>query len=668
MIQKEIKQKIIDEITKLSFPDMEFLFRKDTLKYVKDILFLLLKKEKKFFKDLLKKDKKDLTFKSLYSQNPLYYLFSLVEHYDSVNRNDITKNIIEEFEPKYIDFLNKLSFSKEYYEIHKYIYKYWCKNDEEKRIIKKRLESFERNWINLEKEKQERLKKINIKLKKIENDFEDNILQDKKWFLYHIEDDTFIKDLPENTLKNALRRAYKNNIKWYLFDSDPTWYFDVINYCTNRKIRKDFIDAFSNFSSSGKYDNRRNILKILKLKFEKANILGYQNYASYSLSEKMAKDTKTVFDLYNKITSKAKSKRIKDINEIKDYFNLDEIDYFDLDFFITKYKKEKYNIDEKILREYFDYENVLNYMFEFAKNFYSIDIEEIKIKTYDKNVRVFLVKKDQKELSYYFLDPYYRPNKRSWAWANNLRSKDIFQEKIKIPIVVNVFNFQPGQDWKTLLTLRDVETLFHEFGHALHEMLSVSDYRELSWFNVEWDFVELPSQITENWANHKNALSIYAKHYKTNERLSDEILDTLEKLKTFASWISILKQNMFAILDLKLYSEKPPKTIKELDLKCKNIINDFSLFKRSKYNIYTSFSHIFAWGYSAWYYSYMRSLILEADIFEKIEKMWMFDKNTWKLFFDTIMWQWSKKDAKDLFFDFMWREVKIDAFLKRFGF
>jgi Zn-dependent oligopeptidase len=214
--------------------------------------------------------------------------------------------------------------------------------------------------------------------------------------------------------------------------------------------------------------------------------------------------------------------------------------------------------------------------------------------------------------------------------------------------------------------MRDVETLFHEFWHALHEMLSVSKYSELSWFWVEWDFVELPSQIHENWVSERKSLEKLSSHYKTWKKLDNSFLDKLDELKTFMSWVFVVRQNEFALLDMYLYSEEIPETIKKLDEKTLELSNKFWIFKRKEnYKMYCTFNHIFGWGYAAWYYSYMWAEILEADIFEKIKEMWMFKRETWEKFLETVLGQWTKKPARELFFDFMWREVNNKAFMKR---
>jgi Zn-dependent oligopeptidase len=287
--------------------------------------------------------------------------------------------------------------------------------------------------------------------------------------------------------------------------------------------------------------------------------------------------------------------------------------------------------------------------------------------SYDENIRTYEVYRSWKLISYYFLDPFYKESKASWAWANNLR-ETMFKPINKIPVVLlNVCNFQQSEKWKTTLYLRDVETIFHEFWHAIHEMLSESKHSELSGFWVEWDFVELPSQLLENWANDTESLVKLSSHIETWKSIWKEMIDKLEKLKTYMTWVFVSRQNEFALLDMTLYSSDIPKNVKELDKKVLEIVNTHSVFKRSdEYKMYCNFSHIFAWWYAAGYYSYLWAEIIEADIFSKIKKMWMFDPKTGEKFLKTILWQWTRKKATELFHDFMWREVDNKAYMERY--
>jgi len=662
-MKENIKQKVLIELEKKEFPDLKFLYSEEVLDIALELLRELLKEEKQKFKDLLKTPKEEITFDTFEDEDKLWYFWNLLNHLQWVNRSDKIDKIIETFEPEYLDFANEISFNKPYFEMLVYCLEN-CKLDEEQtRILKERIKNFKLRWIDLEKDKQDKLKEISKKLAKLSQDFTNNIVKDQAKWTYHITNFEDIKELPENTLKAAKSRAEEKWLEWYLFSADPTERWDLLSYSSNSKIREDISKQGLKFASAWEFDNRQNVLDILKYKKQKSEILGYKNYAELSLVNKMADSPKQVIELIEWTSAKAKNKAKKEIDLLKNYFNLEKLNSFDLPYYSRVYKEKEYNIDSKEIKKYLEFENVLTYLHNLVFELYWVELEQVSIETYSDDVRVYEVYKDNKLVSYYLLDPFYRETKRPWAWADNLRSKDYINDKL--PIVVNVCNFQKVEGKPVLLTLWDSETLFHEFGHALHEMLSESKYSELSWFNVEWDFVELPSQLHENWVSEKESLKKLAKHYKTWESLSDKILDNLEKLETYMSWNFVARQNEFALLDMYLYSEEVPKNVEELDKKTLDLANKYWVFQRdSDYKMYTWFNHIFGWGYAAGYYSYMWAEIIEKDIWEQIKKNWIFNKQITKKFLDTILSQGSKKDAKELFIDFMGREVQIDAFLK----
>lgn len=659
-----LKEKVLIELWKKEFPDLKLLFSTEVLDISLELLDELLEKEKQDFEELLKIENKDLTFESFEDESPLDYFWSLLNHLENVDSSDKCREIIENFRPKLQDFSNEVSYSKELFEKYVYVKENLELDEEQKRIMYLRVKSFTDRWIDLPLEKQNRIKEINKKLWELSDKFTNNIVDDEKTFEYLITDFEIIKDLPTDVLEIA-KEAWKEK-GWYLFDADPTSNQALMKYCHSQKVREDINRASYSTASNWKFDNRQNVIEILKLKDEKAKILWYKNYAELSLNSKMADSPEQIFELVEWISNKWREKAKKDIKELKDYFNVENIESHDLAYYSRIYKEEKYKIDEKEIKKYFEFENVLNYLFDFIQDFYSVKINEIKIDSYNPDIRVYEIYKNNELISYYFLDAFYRKTKRPGAWADNLRSKEYFPET-KVPVILNVCNFQKSSSWKTTLYLRDVETLFHEFWHALHELLSESKYSELTGFWVEWDFVELPSQLMENWVWEKESIKKLSKHIETWEALSDEMIEKFEKLKHYMSWVFVSRQNEFSLLDMTLYSSEIPNSIEELDKKTLEIVNQYSIFPRNDdYKMYCSFNHIF-WGwYAAGYYSYMWAEIIEADVFERIKEMWMFDPKTWEKLLKTIIGQWTRKKASELFFDFMWREVENIAFIKRY--
>ncbi|MDD4151329.1 MAG: M3 family metallopeptidase [Candidatus Gracilibacteria bacterium] len=669
----ELKNKIIAELNKTDFPNLEFLFSDEVLDISLDLLRELLKKEKeKFEKQLLLKNE-ELSFEKLFD-NPeeddnLDYFWSLLNHLSGVNDSEKIRNIIDTFEQEYQEFADFVGFNKDYYDKIVYISENEKLDEEQTRIVSETIKGFKLKGINLDEEKQNNIKEINLKLAEITNKFNKNCLDSQSGYEFIIEDFEIIKELPEDTLKLAKDLAKEKGINGWLFNADPTFYSNLMSYCSDKGVREKILKDRVSFASSGKYDNRGIILEILKLKQEKAKILGYKNYAEYSLESKMASNPEEVKKLIEGISIKAREKAKNEIKNIKDYFKLDNLEAWDFGYYETKFIKEKYQIDEKEIKKYFKLENVLDYLFDFVGKFYSLTLKEIKVPVYNTDVKVFEIWRKGKFISYYMIDLFYRKEKRAGAWADNLRSKDYSGEFKREPLIINCCNFQKQTESDTLLSIRDVETIFHEFGHALHEMLSESKYSALSGFSVEWDFVELPSQIHENWVGERESLKLLSKHHFTGESLSDEILDKFKILKNLSSGYFTIRQNEFALLDMMLYTlEEIPKNVGELDKITLDFVNKIGLFERGDYyKSYATFSHIFGGGYAAGYYSYMRAEILEAQAWEHIKENGIFNPEIGEKFISTLLGQGSRKDAKELFKDFVGKEVDASAFMKRKG-
>lgn len=665
-----MKTQIIEKLREKNFPDLKFFLQNEVLDLALEVLNELLEAEKKEFEKFLSIKNEDLVFDDLEDESLLDLFWSILNHFENVESSEKLREIIEEFMPKLQDFWNELAYSKPYFEKISFMRENLDLDAEQKKILDEAIKAYKDRWIDLDAEKQEELKKINKTLGELSEKFSNNLVDAKKEFEYVIEDFESIKNLPKDVLENA-KNSYKEKFgdqkEGFLFDSDPTSASAIMKYCTDRKIRKDFEVAGYTCASSWKFDNRPIILEILKQKDKKAKILWFKNFAELSLNTKMAESPKQVIDLVLWVSEKAKNKANLELEELKKYFDLENIESYDFAFYSRKLKEEKYDVDEKEVKKYFEYENVLNYLHRFIEKFFGLEIRKTEIESYHPDVIVYEIIKNGELLAYYFLDAFYRKWKRPWAWADCLRAKEYLPEN-KVPVVLNVCNFLKNENGKTTLPMYEVETLFHEFWHAIHEMLSESKYSSLSGFNVEWDFVELPSQLLENWVSDSESLKKLWKHFETGENIPEDLILKLENLKTFMSWHFVARQNEFALLDMILYSSEVPETVEQLDKKTLEIVNKYGFRKRAEdYKMYASFWHIFGGGYAAGYYSYMWAEILEADVFARIKEMWMFSFETWEKLFKTIIWQWSRKTGNELFFDFMWREVSDKAFLERYG-
>jgi len=660
-----IKQQIISELETEKFPNFKFLFSDEVLDISTKILDELLEEEKLDFENRLKLDNKKINFEIFHKESNLSTFWSYLNHLNNVASGDKIRKIIEDFEPKLTEFWNEISYSKRNFEMLEYCLKNCELDEEQNKIISEEIKSYKIRWIALEKEKQEQLKKINLELSELSTKFSNNVLDDEKKFEYFLETDEFLKEFPESDLENAKKLAEKKWKKWYAFDSSASSYLAIMKYCSNSDIRKYFAESHSSFASKGKFDIRKIILKLIELKNKKAKILWYKNYAELSLEYKMAESPEEVLELIEDLSRKAKPKALEEIEEIKQYFWLKELKSWDMAYYSRILKEKKYKLDDKKLKKYFEFENTKKALFDTVKKLYNIEMKpcrDVLAKhLYNQDIEVYEVYKDWKFISYFMWDYFYNENKRSWAWADELR--DRFEDKKSI--VINTMSFVKNNNLKTLLTLWEVTTMFHEFGHAIHSMLSKSKYSDLSGFWVEWDFVELPSQIMEKWASDDLTINNVAKHFETGEKLPKELLDSLEKLKYFWNWNFVLGQNTYWIIDMMFYSGIEFKNTEDLDEKFLKKVNEFSVFTKEKeYKMYTSFSHIFAWWYSAGYYSYMWADILVDEIWVEFKKHWVYDKQIATKFEQKILWAGSIKKAKEMFEDFMWRSVSIEAFLE----
>ena len=661
----DIKTQIREALKNPDFPDLKFLYGEEVLWAAEEALEELLGEEKEDFQKKLKIVDEDVSFETFEDFSYLGYFFSLLEHYQWVNNDEAIRTIIENFEPKYIDFSNEVAYSKRYYEMLKYCFQNFQLDEEQSRIIEKAIEAYEVRGIALSWSDQEELKKINKDLSELGQKFGNNVLDSQKKFEYVLEDESIISEMPEDDQSVAREKAEKKDKKGYLFDASQGSYMAIIKYCSDSSIRKYFYEVRNLYATEKEFNNKVVILKILKLKDEKAKLLGFANYAELSLHFKMAETSDQIIQLFWEISEKARPKAQAELDEITEYFELSELHAWDLSYYARKLREEKYALDEKELKKYFQFEKVLSWMFEITNRLYEIDIKEIDFESYDSDVRIYEVSRKGKFLSYFFTDFFYRPLKRQWAWASILREN--FEGKKKL--VLNVGNFQKGVDGKTLLTFSDVETMFHEFGHAIHEMLSCSEHSELSGFHVEWDFVELPSQLLENWCRDREGMKIFAEHVETWEAIPENMLQKLEDLDTFGNGQFVLKQNEYAMMDMTLHTWNIPQTEKELDEIIHKNFQKNSLFPlHNIYNPHASFSHIFDGGYAAGYYSYMWAEIIEKEVWKAFKDSWdIFSLEIAEKFHNTILSAWTTKKASELFQDFTWRDPKIDAFLSEKG-
>ncbi len=648
--------------------DLKTLYSKESLKDALAVLNYLLEEEKKEFADLCSRKDDTLSFGDIYSWSVLDLYFWLLQHRMWVISDELIRTIITTFQPVYVAFSNEVMYSKRYYEIMKYLlWTEWVEN-EPRRILEKSIQNYEIRGIHLDDKKQNELKDINSKLAQLSQKFSMNVIDDKKWYELRIANEKLIHDMPSDDKKRAEQLAKKAEKSWYLFDASYGAYASVMKYCSDKALRKKMYTDFNAFASEWEHDNRPLILEILSLREKKAQLIGHKTYAQYSLERKMASSPEEVISRVTELQRQWTKKALEEIDEMKEYFWLDEFDVEDMWYYSRLYKQKNFSFDENEWKQYFELEQTLQGMFDCAEKLYGITFEECLDSpyAYTDDIRVFEVSKGWVIISLFVCDLFYREEKSAGAWANVLRSR--FSWSSHLPVVINVSNIQKSVSWPTLLTEVSVHTMFHEFWHALHEVLSRSSYSELTWFGIEWDMVELPSQLMENRATEKEALQTYAKHYETGEMLSDALIQKMKAKERFGKWYFLSRQWELWMVDMMLYSSSPLKSVEELDDRIHKKISGIGVFQRDeRYKMHATFSHIFAGWYAAGYYSYLRAEILEAQVLEEFLTHGMFDPVTAQRFEETILGAWCAVDAEVMLENFLPWWMSTEPYMKRYG-
>lgn len=532
---------------------------------------------------------------------------------------------------------------------------------------------FIRNGASLNKLEKEKLRKIDKELSTLSPQFQNNNLNATNAYELWLEEKD-LSGLPKTSIDAAKNDAIakKKPEKWLITLQMPS-YLPFISFSSNRDLRKEIMCAYSKKCNKDDFDNTLIIKSIVKLKHTRAKLLGYDNFADYILEKRMAEKQSNIFNLMDNLYDSCFELAKSDLDQVKALaLELDGIQDFkkwDFSYYSEKLKKKLFNFDDDALRPYFKSENVIKGVFEVAKRLYGLEFKLLKnIQKYHEDVNVYEVVSDTgSHVGLLYEDLFPRETKRSGAWMNELRSQGMHNGEIKRPHVTFTCNLtKPTKEQPSLLTFREVETIFHEFGHCLHGLLSDSDYSSIGGTSVFWDFVELPSQIMENWVSEKETLQIFAKHYKTNEIIPDDLIEKITSAKNFLSASYCLRQLSLGYLDMAWYGkDNDIENVEEFENRAieKTSLLDPILGASTS----CSFGHIFAGGYSAGYYSYKWAEVLEADAFEKFKEDGIFNKQTAQSFKENILSKGNQKHPMELYKAFRGREPKIDALLKRDG-
>lgn len=543
---------------------------------------------------------------------------------------------------------------------------------EQARLLEVTYKNFERGGANLDPEKQAKLRELNSELSLLTLNFGDNILAETNNFKMVIENEADLAGLPESVIQAAAETAKAESMegKWIFTTHKPSM-LPFLTYAKNRELREKLHTAYiMRGDNNNEYDNKKILSKMAALRVERANLFGFDTHAGYILDVNMAKNPETVFDFLNKVwdavlpIAKAEAAELqKMIDKEGGKFKLAHWDWW---YYAEKLRKEKYNLDEEMLRPYFVKDNVRDGAFEVATKLWGIKfVQKTDIPKYHEDVEVFEVQNpDGSFLGVLYMDWYPRESKVGGAWMDAYRK----QCEGVDPIITTNFNYTaPVGDMPALLSVDEVTTTFHEFGHALHGLLSKCKYHSLSGTSVARDFVELPSQIMENWALEPDVMKMYAKHYETGEVIPDELIEKISNSGLFNKGFTVLEYTSAALLDMYWHTLTEPvekdATEFENEIMTKmGMIDEIVVRYRSPY-----FSHIFAGGYSSGYYSYQWAQVLDADAFSVFKEKGLFDQETAASFKDNILSRGNTAPAMELYKKYRGMEPQLDAFLTRNG-
>jgi len=535
--------------------------------------------------------------------------------------------------------------------------------------------------VDLPEDKKARYKEIQQKLSSLSSKFSDNVLDATQAWKKHIIDAQQLQGLPESALGQAKQTATADNLPGWMLTLEFPCYFAVMTYADNRELRQEIHEAYITRASdqgpnADQWDNSQNMEEILALRHEKAQLLGFANFAELSLATKMAPDPQAVLQFLKELAAKSKPIAQREYQELQafaqDKLGLSELQPWDVLYTSEKLRQDKYAISQEELKAYFPEPKVVSGLFEIVKRLYGLDIREVKdVETWHKDVRFYEIKDNQGRLrGQFFLDLFARPHKRGGAWMAECQCRRKTSAGIQTPVAYLTCNFSaPVGNDPALFTHYEVTTLFHEFGHGLHHMLTQVDYLEVSGINgVAWDAVELPSQFMENWCWEKDALDLIAGHYQTGDALPETLRQRLLAAKNFQSAMQMVRQLEFALFDFRLHLEYNPQHGGRIQQTLDEVRRDVAVVKPAALNRFQhSFSHIFAGGYAAGYYSYKWAEVLSADAFSKFEETGIFNQDTGRAFLTNILEKGGSKEPLELFKAFRGREPKIDALLRHSG-
>ena len=549
----------------------------------------------------------------------------------------------------------------------------------QQQVIENNLRDFSLAGIALDDEEQTRYGELKQQLSEASNQYSNNVLDATQAWFKHIKNVNDLQGMPDAAIAAAASAAKSRELEGYCLTLDAPCYIAVVSYADDSELRKEMYTAYSTRASdqgpnAKEFDNSELMSRITMLRAELAKLLGFDSYADLSLAKKMADTPETVVDFLRQLASRTRPVAEQDLADLvsfaREAHGNDSLNPWDISYYSEKLRKQQFDIDQEELRPYFPAEHVTQGLFNVAGRLFNIEIVANEtMSTWHKDVRSFDIQRNGDTIARFYLDLYARENKRGGAWMADcrVRRRDANNE-LQIPVAFLTCNFMaPVGEQPSLLTFNEVTTLFHEFGHGLHHMLTKIEYAEVSGINgVAWDAVELPSQFLENWCWQAEVIGEISAHFESKVKLPQQQLNKLLAAKNFQAGMQMLRQIEFALFDFTMHQQQGMDSAHEIQELLDTVREEVAVVVPPKENRFQhGFSHIFAGGYAAGYYSYKWAEVLSADAFSEFEKNGIFDATTSQRFLNEILEKGGSQNAMQLFKNFMGREPSVDALLKQ---
>lgn len=613
-----------------------------------------------------------------FSGKQLDRVTSIFFNLNSAETNKEIQKIAQEVSPLLTEFKNDTILNKALFEKVKRVYEIQDELEltvEQKTLLDKKYKAFSRNGANLPEDKQKELREIDKTLSSLSLKFGENVLEETNKFELYLTNEEDLKGIPDSFKEEAKSVAESKDKEGWIFTLQYPSYIPFMKYAENRELRKKMALAFgSKGFHNDELDNQEYVLKIAKLRHRRAKLLGFETHAHFVLEQRMAETPDKVNSFLNEILEKAKPAAEREFAELENFAKkldgIHQLQKWDAAFYGEKLKQELFNLNDEKLKPYFELNNVINGVFQVANKLYGLNFKEVSdIDKYHPDVKTYQVTDEEdSDVALFYADFHPREGKRGGAWMTGYKPQYMKNGKNERPHISIVCNFtKPSKTEPSLLTFNEVTTLFHEFGHALHGMLANTTYPSISGANVYWDFVELPSQVLENWCYEKEALQLFAKHYKTGETIPMELVDKIKESANFQEGMATVRQLSFGMLDLSWHGIDPTE-ISDVKAHEDKAFEPTRLYPDVAANcMSTSFSHIFQGGYSAGYYSYKWAEVLDADTFEYFQEQGIFSREVANSFRENILSQGGTEHPMTLYKRFRGKEPQPEALLKRAG-